>query len=57
MMIDDDTLNRLLRTNDGLFQLCKLVTDKRDIETSSRLKSLIDELTHILIEAGKNKLQ
>ena len=57
MMIDDDTLNRLMRTNYGLYQQCNLVTDNSDIETSSRLKSLIDELTHILIEAGKNKLQ
>ena len=56
MMIDDDTLNRLLRINDGLFQLCKQLTDKRDIETSSRLIPLVDDLTHILIEAGKNKL-
>ena len=57
MMIDDDTLKRLLRINDGLFQLCKQLTDKRDIETSSRLIALVDDLTHILIEAGKNKLQ
>ena len=53
----DDTLNRLLRINDGLFQLCKQLTDKREIETSSRLIPLVDQLTYILIEAGKNKLQ
>ena len=57
MMIDDDTLKQLLRINDDLFQLCKSLTDKRDIETSSRLIPLVDDLTHILIEAGKNKLQ
>jgi len=56
MMIDDDTLKQLLRINDALFQLCKSLTDKRDIETSSRLIPLVDDLTHILIEAGKNKL-
>jgi len=56
MMIDDDTLKQLLRINDELFQLCKWLTDKRDIETSSRLIPLVDDLTHILIEAGKNKL-
>ena len=56
MMIDDNTLNRLLRINDGLFQLCKQLTDKREIETSSRLIPLVDQLTHILIEAGQNKL-
>jgi len=56
MMIDDDTLKRLLRINDELFQLCKSLTDKRDIETSSRLIPLVDNLTHILIEADKNKL-
>ena len=57
MMIADDTLKRLLRINDGLFQLCKQLTDKGDIETSSRLIPLVDSLSHILIEAGKNKLQ
>jgi len=57
MMIDDDTLKRLLRINDALFQLCKSLTEKRDMETSSRLMPFVDDLTHILIEAGKNKLQ
>jgi len=56
MMIDDDTLKQLLRINDTLFQLCKLLNEKRDIETSSRLIPLVDHLTHILIEAGKAKL-
>jgi hypothetical protein len=56
MMIDDDTLKRLLRINDELLQLCKWLNDKRDIATSSRLIPLVDDLTHILIEAGKNKL-
>ena len=57
MMIDDDTLKDLLRINDDLFQLCKWLNEKRDVATSSRLIPLVDELTHILIEAGKNKLQ
>jgi hypothetical protein len=57
MIIDDDTLKQLLRINDALFQLCKSLTDMHDIETSSRLIPLVDDLTHILIEAGKNKLQ
>ena len=52
-----DTLKQLLRIKDELMQLCKQLTDKRDIETSSRLIPLVDDLTHILIEAGKNKLQ
>jgi hypothetical protein len=55
-MTDDDTLKRLLRVNDGLFELCKQLTEKRDIETSSRLIPLVDDLTHVLIEAGKNRL-
>ena len=57
MMIDDDTLKQLLLTNDELSQVCKWLNDKRDMETSSRLIPLVDDLTHILIEAGKNKLQ
>jgi hypothetical protein len=56
MMIDDDTLKQLLRINDELFQWCKWLNERRDMETSSRLIPLVDDLTHILIEAGKNKL-
>jgi hypothetical protein len=55
-MIDDDTLKQLLRINDELMQLCKFLNEKRDIETSSRLIPLVDDLTRILIEAGKNKI-
>jgi len=43
MMIDDDTLKQLLRINDALFQLCKFLNEKRDIETSSRLMPLVDQ--------------
>ena len=57
MMIDDVTLKQLLRINDKLLQLCKFLNEKRDMDTSSRLIPLVDDLTHILIEAGKNKLQ
>jgi hypothetical protein len=56
MMIDDDTLKQLPRINDELMQLCKWLNEKRDMDTSSRLILLVDELTHILLEAGKNKL-
>jgi hypothetical protein len=56
MMIDDDTLKQLLRIDDELMQLGKGLNEKRDMETSSRLIPLVDDLTHILIEAGKNKL-
>jgi hypothetical protein len=56
MMIDDDTLKQLLRINDELLQLCKWLNEKPDMETSSRLIPLVDDLTHILIEGGKNKL-
>ena len=56
MMIDDDTLKELLRIDDELMQLCKWLNEKRDMENSSRTIPLVDDLTHILIEAGKNKL-
>ena len=56
MMIDDDTLKQLLRIDDELMQLCKWLNEKRDTEVSSRLIPLVDDLTHILLEAGKNKL-
>ena len=57
MMIDDDTFKQLLRINDELLQLCKWLTEKRDMETSSRLIPFVDELSHILTEAGMNKSQ
>jgi hypothetical protein len=57
MMIDDHTPKQLLRINDELMQLCKWLNEKSDMDTSSRLIPLVDDLTHILIEAGKNKLQ
>jgi hypothetical protein len=47
-------LNEL--TGDELLNLCKWLNEKRDMETSSRLIPLVDDLTHILIEAGKAKL-
>jgi len=56
MMIDDDTLKQLLRINDELFEVCKWLNERRDMETSSCLIPLVDDLTHILVEAGKNKL-
>ena len=49
ILIDDDTLKDLVRIDDDLLQLCKWLNEKRDTAT--------DELTRILIEAGKNKLQ
>ena len=49
MMIDDDTLKQLLRINDALFQLCKSLNEKHDMETSSRLIPLVDALTDFMI--------
>jgi hypothetical protein len=57
MMIDDDTLKQLLRINDELMQLCKFSEPKTDMAISSSLIPLVDDLTHILIKPGKNKLQ
>jgi hypothetical protein len=37
MMIDNDSLKQLLRLNDELFQPCKWLNQKRDMETSSPL--------------------
>jgi hypothetical protein len=56
MKIDDDTLKQLLLINDELLQLCKFLNEKRDMATSSRFIPLVDDHTHILIEAGKSKL-
>jgi hypothetical protein len=56
MIIDDDALKQLLRIDDELMRLCKWLHEKRDIEVSARLVPLVDDLTHILVEAGKNKI-
>jgi hypothetical protein len=56
MTIDDETFKQLLRIHDELIQLCMWLNEKHDMETSSRLIPLVDDLTHILVEAGKNKL-
>jgi hypothetical protein len=57
MMIDDDTHKRLLRINDGFYQVCKFLDEKRDNEILPRLIPLVDELTHILLDESKNRLQ
>jgi hypothetical protein len=57
MRIDDDTLKQLLQISDELLQLCKWLNESETQKISSRLIPLVDDLTHILIEAGKNKLQ
>jgi hypothetical protein len=56
MMIDDDTLKQLLRIDDELMRLCKWLNERRETTVSSRLIPLVDDLTHVLVEAGKNKL-
>jgi len=56
MMIDDNSLKELLRIDDGLMELCKWLNEKHDLEISARLIPLVDDLTHVLLEAGKNKL-
>jgi len=53
MMIDDDTLKQLLRINDELLQLCKRLNEKRDMETSSRLIPVVDDLTQISDRSGQ----
>ena len=54
MMIDDDTLKQLLRINDELLQLCKFSERKTEHGNFISPLQLVDDLTHILIEAGKN---
>ncbi len=42
MMIDDDTLKKLLRIDDELMRLCKWLNEKRETTVSSRLIPLVD---------------
>ena len=55
-MINDETLERLFRINDGLLQVCKMLNEKHDTHISSRLIPLVDDLPHILADEGKNRL-
>jgi hypothetical protein len=55
-MMIDDTLKELLRINDELLRVCRWMNERRDTDTASRLVSLVDELTHVLVEAGMNEL-
>ena len=57
MVIDDDTLKQLLRINDALFQLCKFLNEKRDVQTSFRLMPLVDQTHPRSDRSGQNKLQ
>jgi hypothetical protein len=43
--------------NDELFQLYKWLNERHEIEASSRLIPLVDQLTHILLKAGRTKLR
>jgi hypothetical protein len=56
-MIDDDTHKRLLGINEGFYHVCKILDEKRDNEILPRLIPLVDELTHILLDESKNRLQ
>ena len=57
MVIDDDTLKQLLRINDGLFHLCKSLTEKRDIEISSRLVPLPGRLTSHSVRSRQEQIK
>ena len=48
MMIDNDTLKQLLRINDALLQLCKLLNEKREQSTSNTVdqSNLTDTRTY-----------
>ena len=52
-MIDDEGVERLLRINERLFELCSWLNDRNDVETASRLIPIVDELTRILVTASK----
>ena len=41
--------------DDGLFQLCKRLNEKQEIEISSRLIPLVDDLMHIFVRSGQEQ--
>lgn len=56
-MIDEDTLRHLLRVNDKLLQVCKRLKEKNETEASWQLIPIVDDLTHLLADEGRNRLQ
>lgn len=44
MITDDETLRKLLRINDELLQICKLLNKRKELVIASRLVPLTDEL-------------
>ena len=54
-MIDDDAVQRLLRINERLFELCNWLNEKNDLQTASRLIPIVDELTRVLVTVTDNQ--
>jgi hypothetical protein len=56
-VIDDNRLRHLLRINDDLLQFCKLLKEKNQAEFSWQLMPIVDKLTHLLADEGRNRMQ
>jgi hypothetical protein len=48
--MDEETYQRLDRSNSQLFQLCCWLNKKRDIDNASRLIPITDDLTVLVAE-------
>ena len=54
-MINEDDVERLLRINERLFELCNWLNERNDVDTASRLIPIVDELTRILVKATETQ--
>jgi len=43
--MDDDTFQRLSRIDEQLMELCRLLNEKRDSDTASKLIPIADDLS------------
>lgn len=50
--MDDETFERLSSLNDQLIQVCAKLHDVRDVATASRLISIADDLTQLIVESN-----
>ena len=50
--MDDETFERLSSLNDQLIQVCAKLNDVRDVATASRLISVADDLTQLIVESN-----
>ena len=55
--MDKSTFERLSQINDDLVEHLKFLLEKKDLDALAKLIPIVDRLTHLLIEIGKETPQ